>query len=377
MSIHNDSRLKLTIPINEIESEAIDQIKEALELENLLELAIMPDIHKGYDIPIGGVALLEEYVWPAAVGFDIGCGMCHINTKLSPKDLGLETKKKREYIFNQIYKIIPVGYKSRDLGLEFTEFPNSCNSKELEEKVTNKFKHQLGTLGSGNHFIEIGINSQNEVGLTIHSGSRNPGKTIGEFYMTLAKNSGEEFGNKKFMFHMTSDYGQNYLVDGKWAEQYALENRKTMMKEVLKLFKLDFRDYEKNMINENHNHAVYDYKNDKVLHRKGATPAEKGQLGVIPSNQRDGVFITEGLGNRYYLMSASHGAGRKMSRNKAKKKISIENLETEMKGIVSRIHKDILDEAPEAYKSIQTVLDAQSEIVSVIDHFKPLIVIKG
>lgn len=238
-----------------------------------------------------------------------------------------------------------------------------------------KMCKQLGTLGGGNHFIEIGENKSNEIGITIHSGSRNPGHTIGGYYMNLAKKEGTKFGKGLGLFHIKSELGKAYYTDMLWAQEYALQNRKIMINKILECLKIhDYNTTE--LINENHNHAII--KNNNVLHRKGATPAEKDQLGIIPSNQRDGVYITRGLGNDEYLNSASHGAGRCKSRKKAKKDITMQDFEKQMKGIVCKINNDVLDEAPDAYKNINEVLAAQDGIlVDVIDHFKPIIVVKG
>jgi tRNA-splicing ligase RtcB len=229
----------------------------------------------------------------------------------------------------------------------------------------------LGSLGSGNHFLELGENSQGQLGITIHSGSRRAGYTIADWYIRKAQGS---------IIELSSELGQAYLQDMAWATEFALQNRRAMLQAVLILLKFSQEEIEARlsaMINENHNHAVL-MDNDFVLHRKGATPAEKDQLGVIPANQRDGVWITRGLGNEEFLCSASHGAGRVTTRGAAAAKGSVELLGKMMKGIVCQIDKSILDEAPWAYKKIAAVLAAQQGILlEVVDHFKPIMVLKG
>lgn len=353
-----DPRLALTIPIEEIEPEAWSQVMNCLNIDVLTKLAIMPDVHCGYDLPIGGVALIYEHVWPAGVGFDIDCGMLHIYTGHTLKELKLTDIGNREKLYKRILENIPAGK-----GIEHkqpqeydSKFPNNSGDKELNKRVQSKANKQIGTLGSGNHFIQIGVNDKDQVGITIHSGSRKPGYCIAEYYMKLAKRVGSKFGKSVSMFHIDSENGKNYMNDALWASQYAYDNRAEMGKRILKEMKLTEKDII-SAFNETHNHFVFDKLNKKeVLHRKGATPAEEGQFGVIPANQRDGVYCTVGLGNEDFLRSASHGAGRKMSRKKASNNISLEKLQTQMKGIVCRSDKDILEEGPDAYKDIKNVI---------------------
>ncbi|MBU1249468.1 MAG: RtcB family protein [Proteobacteria bacterium] len=376
-----DKRLALTIPANEIESSAWDQIKAALALPFLSRLAIMPDVHAGFDLVIGGVALLDGYVWPGAVGFDCGCGVCHVNLG----DQGVEffsSDASRRELFEHLGKNIPVGFKFHEIPMSealVLPFPNASGDKELSQRVNSKIFKQINTLGGGNHFLECGFNGLGELGITIHSGSRNPGHSIGGYWMKRAKAEGAVYG-KIAVFPVDSELGQAYLADLSWALEYALLNRRLMMKEVLRALGLgDSADLILNegMINENHNHAVVQ-PGGQVLHRKGATPADKDQIGIIPANQRDGVWITRGLGNEDFLSSASHGCGRVMGRNQAKKTLSVDKFKAQMAGIIARTDAGVLDEAPDAYKPIDQVLAAQEGIlVNVIDHFKPVMVLKG
>jgi tRNA-splicing ligase RtcB len=261
--------------------------------------------------------------------------------------------------------------------VDYIEFKSASLNKDLNKKINSKLYKQLSTLGSGNHFIEIGEDKNGYVAITIHSGSRNIGWSIAQYYMNLSKLVDIDLPNGFLSLH--SEYGQQYLYDMNFALDYALENRKTMMWEVLEILGLSASEtYEamNTMINENHNHAVVDKSN--VLHRKGATPAEKGQIGIIPGSMKAGVYITEGLGNEDYLKSASHGAGRKMSRKKAKEKIDLNYVKKQMKGIVAKVDKSILDEAPDAYRDLEEVINMQEGIViKTINFIKPLINVKG
>ena len=362
----NHPKLQSMIPWNEIERTAQVQIENVLELECLKTLAIMPDVHAGYDLPIGGVALLDGFISPSFVGYDIGCGMCAIDTGALPEELGsLET------IYNSILSTIPTGFKQHEKDQAYhRKFKSKALPHDLEQRINDKVQKQLGTLGGGNHFIEIGISSSTgNVAITIHSGSRNVGHSIGGAYMKLGR-----------LFPVDSELGMAYKEDMDFALDWALTNRLAMMRQVmvcLGITNANALDRAiKTLINENHNHASITDRG--VLHRKGATPAKRGQLGIIPANMRDGVYITSGLGNKQFLESASHGCGRKMGRKVAKKILDYEEFKKGMDGIYCSTDKALLDEAPQAYKDIDYVKKAQEGVsVEFIAHIKPIINIKA
>ena len=369
-------KLETLIPLEMLEHSAQQQIFNALELDFLLKLAIMPDCHTGYSLPIGGVALLDNVISPDYVGYDIGCGMCYIDTQLETS-IFFKNQKDKEKIFDKIYSLIPVGFNSNEDPNPYDDFPNASGDKELYEKVISKLYIQLGTLGGGNHFIEIGENQKGHLTITIHSGSRNMGHSIASYYMKASKLGDSDL--PQGFLHVNSELGQQYIQDMNFALEYALANRKRMMDEIL--FILGFRRriplMQSRMINENHNHAILS-ENGHVLHRKGATPAYIGQIGIIPGNMRDGVYVTEGLGNPQFLCSSSHGAGRKFSRKKAKESITLESFKAKMDGIVARVGQSTLDESPDAYKNLGEVISMQEGIViKTIDHAKPIINVKG
>jgi tRNA-splicing ligase RtcB len=216
----------------------------------------------------------------------------------------------REALFSRVRERVPAGSGNNaniDAGLVFV---SSCGDAMLDKKIKPFTHTQLGALGSGNHFLEIGVNGEGMVGVTIHSGSRRVGYEIASWYMRKGR-----------LLSLESDLGRAYLADMNWALDFALENRRLMLKHTLEAMKLHQHQINKLttpgvMINENHNHAV-PFGDGFMLHRKGATPADRGQMGIIPANQRDGVWITVGLGNEEFLSSASHGAGRSLSRKDA------------------------------------------------------------
>ncbi len=365
--MENRNKLKTLIPLELLEEEAVKQIENNLKVPFLKKLVILPDCHSGYDLPVGAAALLESYVSPSYVGVDIGCGMCTVKTPIMANDL---TEKEKKNIFNLVYEKIPVGFERRKTPLHYQKFYSASGDKNLEKEANKIINISLGTLGGGNHFIEFGKSQKNgHLYITIHSGSRHLGKLIADFYVKRGR-----------FLAIDSEDGLNYWEDMTFAIEYALANRKTMMeiilKEILNLSEAEYKETMKTFVNESHNFA--EKTEEGILHRKGATSAYKGQIGIIPANMRDGVYITEGLGNWEYLSSASHGAGRKMSRRQAKRKITRQEFEEAMKGIIALTSKKIIDEAPMAYKDIDLVIKYQEgKVIKVIDKLYPVINIKG
>ncbi len=365
----NADKIVHLIPMEDIEQGAQKQLYDNANIPFVKKIAVLPDCHQGYDLPVGAVALVEDHISPSYVGYDIGCGMCCY--EIPNSDINNFKEKDRLYLFEEIKECIPVGFAEHDNPYS-KSFKSASGNKELTDKVNAKLTKQNGTLGGGNHFIEIGYNAKGSIFITIHSGSRRPGWEIGDWYMNEAKKDNQLY--HKF-FDLYSSLGKAYLADMNFALEFALANRLDMLKEIANLItgsRILF-DY----INENHNHAIV-LENGDVLHRKGATPADVGQLGVIPGSMKSGVYITEGLGNAEFLSSASHGAGRKMSRGFAKKNISLETFKDQMNGILANVSESTLDEAPDAYKDLDYVMKAQEGIVvKTVDFITPIINIKG
>ena len=363
----NSEKLKTLIPLDYLEEEAIKQIERNLEVPFLKKLVILPDCHSGYDLPVGAAALLDGYISPSYVGVDIGCGMCSVKTPIKAKEL---TAKEKQHIFNEVYNKIPVGFEGRKKGLDYKKFYSASGNKDLNKKANEIINISLGTLGGGNHFIEFGESQKNGyLYITIHSGSRHLGKLIADFYT-----------QKSRFLSIDSDDGLNYWEDMNFAIEFALSNRKTMLdiilNDILKLTPEEYREAMNSFVNESHNFA--EKTDEGILHRKGATSAYKGQIGIIPANMRDGVYITEGIGNWEYLSSSSHGAGRKMSRKKARKLISEEDFQISMKGIIAKTTKKIIDEAPLAYKDINFIIKLQEgKVIKIFDKILPIINVKG
>lgn len=377
----------------------------------VLSASLMPDAHSGYVAPIGSVLVTRDVVVPAWVGYDIGCGM--ICCKISAKNIKEKIQNNSNEIFSKVNEKIPMGVGkigvhgdvSESIRTQFRELLNNFKQKEYSEEIYKFLKTQaeahIGSLGSGNHFIELGRyfeekeiseetqNSQtpssysDSLFLVVHSGSRGVGHTIGEYYMKKA--SGENKAHEKtYSLSVTSRNGKEYLNALDFCLEFALLNRleiATRVKEVIEEV-LNESIEMKLWVNKNHNHALEIEKGDLgmgeresqlFIHRKGATPAQKGERGVIPANMRDGSFLVEGLGNKDFLYSSSHGAGRIMSRREAKRKVTIDDFENSMTGIVGNTDESIIDEAPDAYKNIYDVMEQQKTSVKILAQIKPLI----
>lgn len=375
-------------------------LKQIINLANLpfafSHIAIMPDSHQGYGMPIGGVLATKDVIIPNAVGVDIGCGMCAVKTSLT--EIDTDTLKK---IMGEIRKQIPVGFEKHKEKQDIAFMPEvPLLGKEKLDKLVildeyDNARKSLGTLGGGNHFIEIQKGSDGHIWIMIHSGSRNLGKQVADHYNKLAIEL-----NKKWQSAVPEDWelaflpvdseeGQSYIREMNYAVEFALANRKLMMDRIIGIFikysydVVDDIRYDSNeMINIAHNYARMEnhFGQNVMVHRKGATLANNDTVGIIPGSQGTSSYIVKGKGNIHSFKSCSHGASRKMGRKEAERVL---NLEEEIKklddmGVIHAIRgKGELDEAPGAYKDIQTVMKNQEDLVEILVELKPLGVIKG
>lgn len=356
-----------------LEPTALEQFESAMEQEFVVRGALMPDAHTGYSLPIGAVIAAKNMVMPAWVGYDIGCGMCAL--RLDGIDVDA-VKNHSKDIFDLIYKRIPVGFNINQKAIDYSLDGLTEKGREIAEE--KNYGRALGSLGGGNHFIEIGTDDDN-IWAVIHSGSRGVGHGIATHYMKLAHPEGKaKEGHHGFSVH--SQEGKDYIQDMEWSLDFALANRKEMMTRIVDAITeaLDISCYEldfSGLINRNHNHATL--KDGLWIHRKGATHAEEGMLGVIPGNMRDGSFIVSGKGNPESLYSSSHGAGRVLGRKAAKETLEMSDFVETMEGITALVEEKTLDESPFAYKNIFDVMELQKDLVDTIAHIKPIINIKG
>lgn len=363
-----------------LDPQAAEQFRSAMENPWVTRGALMPDTHKGYSLPIGAVVETKGVIVPAWVGYDIGCGMCAIPTTFNKQDI----MDNAVAIHERIRCRVPVGNckhsREQPLGLlkMLPRTPIAHESLGIRDGL-----RQLGTLGGGNHFIEVGYDDNDVVWVIIHSGSRGTGHQVASSYMRTAAEAHGVFKGSiegHYGFDVNENTGTMYMTDLNWCLEYALENRKRMMENII----LGIQDaglsgvgHWDELINRNHNHA--ELKGDKVIHRKGATHAEFGMAGVIPGNMRDGSFIVRGLGNPDSLCSSSHGAGRVLSRSQAKKQLDPAEFVGDMAkaGIVSDAGESTIDESPLAYKPIEKVMELQKDLVTVTHRVRPLISVKG
>jgi len=355
-----------------IEEGALEQFESAMRQPFVIQGALMPDAHQGYSLPIGAVVATDGFVLPSWVGYDIGCGMCALPTTFAAD----EVRDCAQGIFASLYEMIPTGFKHNARPTNWAwkdDYPTSPAMKTIFGKDG---LHQLGSLGGGNHFIEIGAEDSGKVWFIIHSGSRGIGHATATHYMRLASGDGKA-REGHFGFTVGSENGANYIKDLAFCLAFALENRREIMRRieaVVQTFCTGGGTW-CNLINRNHNHA--EEKDGMWIHRKGATHAEDGMMGVIPGNMRDGSFIVCGLGNPESLWSSSHGAGRVLGRKEAKRQLDIADFEKTMTGVVAKVTPETIDESPFAYKDIFEVMRLQGEMVKVMGHVKPILNVKA
>lgn len=387
-----NTKIPLKIWTDDIEGGALEQATHLTELPFAFKhIAIMPDTHQGYGMPIGGVMATKGVVVPNAVGVDIGCGMCAVKTSLT----GIDTEILKK-IMGEIRKVVPVGFNKHKEAQDDREFPklmpNYSDLMGVNYVVFNELdnaRKSIGTLGGGNHFIEIQKGSDGHIWIMIHSGSRNFGLKIADYYNKLAVKLNEKWHSqvpKKWelaFLPVESEEGQAYIKEMNYAVEFALANRKLMMDRIQPLFLMASNDIIfDGMINIAHNYASLEnhFGENVWVHRKGATLARKDTIGIIPGSQGTKSYIVKGRGNPESFESCSHGAGRLMSRKKACNELDLEK-EIKMlndKGVIHSIRgKNDLDEAPSAYKPIDKVMENQKDLVEVLVELQPLAVIKG
>jgi len=368
------------------EDGAIEQAKNLARLPFVHKwVSLMPDTHQGYGMPIGGVLATKGVIIPNAVGVDIGCGMCAIKTNVTAYNTEI-----LKVVFDEIRKVVPVGFNKHAEKQDSSLMPEiSGGYDSVIVREYDNAHYSIGTLGGGNHFLELQKDKENNLWVMIHSGSRNLGKQVADHYNKLA-----EAMNQKWFSSVPLDWdlaflpldsqeGQNYLVEMEYCVQFALANRKLMLDNVLKVLKTHFPEMAPEpMINIAHNYARLEnhYGENVVVHRKGATSAKLNEIGIIPSSQGSTSYIVRGKGNQESFQSCSHGAGRTMGRKQAKNTL---NLTAEInalneKGIIHSVRSvDDLDEAPSSYKNIDVVMAEQKDLVDIVVELSPLGVIKG
>ena len=388
-TIYSNEGKKIPIKIwlnneNQLEPIAKEQIMNAAKLPVVFHhIALMPDCHPGYGVPIGSVIALDNAISPNMVGVDIGCGMLSIKTNL--KQIDIEDLKK---IVSLIKQEIPVGFKHRSIAQE-KMMPAEIPPKGLFNRLDfSDVSKQIGTLGGGNHFLEIQSGNDGHIWFTVHSGSRNMGKQIAEHYHKIAQEFNEK--NKINMpkntglayLSLNSTKGQDYLNEMNYALEFAAMNREIMYKDIYEAFISVVKMKVLDTVAIHHNYAAMEnhFGKNVMIHRKGAICARKGLRGIIPGSQGTKSYIVMGKGNKDSFESSSHGAGRVMGREEAKRRLDLKaevNALNE-KGIIHAIRgKGDLEEAPGAYKAIDEVMAMQTDLVDILVELTPLAVVKG
>lgn len=369
-----------------------DALKQAQNLANLpfafKHICLMPDAHVGFGMPIGGVMASKDVIVPNAVGVDIGCGMCAIKTNLKKSQIETDSMKT---MLSRIRERIPLGFdhhKERQAESLMPQGHDIESMKIVKQEYFAAMK-QLGTLGGGNHFIEIQSDATQGIWIMLHSGSRNIGAKVAEYYNQQAKKLNQMYFtsvNPKFdlaFLPFDSELGHKYYKEMRYCIDFAYANRKLMMDRIIEVFRDVFPEFEHDeLINIAHNYAAWEtHYNEKVIvHRKGATSAKAGETGIIPGSQGTSSYIVEGLGNPESFTSCSHGAGRVMSRTQAKNNLNLEEeiKKLNQKGIIHSIRgKHDLEEAASAYKDIDEVMQNQQDLVKIVHKLEPFAVIKG
>ena len=416
MKVLSTENIPIKLWLEDIELGALKQAKNLANLPFAFKhIAVMPDSHQGYGMPIGGVLATKGVIIPNAVGVDIGCGMCAVRTNFhSINQEGIKALfgGSKEYK-GGIRSKVPVGYGHHSNKQDEKLMPEDKDFLLVDEDsiVGSEYQSalkQLGTLGGGNHFIEIQKGSDGYIWIMLHSGSRNLGYKVAKYYNVLAYDLNVKWNSNTYLpkkkedslafLPLDSQEGQNYLKEMNYCVEFALANRQLMMDRIKEIFWKEFSDnkgieffsstysykemFPEQMINIAHNYATMEnhFGTNVMVHRKGATSARQGQFGIIPGSQGTKSYIVMGKGNPESFNSCSHGAGRTMSRTKARNTLNLEKEieKLEKQGIVHSIRgKSSLDEASSAYKDIDIVMKNQKDLVDVLVELTPLGVIKG
>lgn len=395
LNAHSGYGVPVKIFTNDIESEALEQLSQLAQLQFIhAHIAVMPDVHAGIGATVGSVIPTQSAIIPAAVGVDIGCGMNAIRLSLTAAQLPDDLKPLRLAIERKV----PVGFNQHKQikAKASTLTPLQLRLKRITDKhqgllrmlrdFDRTWQRQLGTLGGGNHFIELCLDEADQVWVMLHSGSRGLGNCIGTYFIERAKKEAQSrFGHVPdkdlSYFAEGSNSFDDYLEAVQWAQDYAMENRREMMRLILEAIRplLPSFQMSKEAINCHHNYVAQEthFGADVYVTRKGAISAQVDELGIIPGSMGAKSYIVRGKGNPESFCSCSHGAGRRMSRSKAKRLFSVDDLAVQTAGIECRKDSGVLDELPAAYKDIDQVMANQADLVEVVHTLRQVLCIKG
>ncbi len=385
MKVVTTEKKPIKLWLDDIEDGAMEQVINLANLPFLFKhVAIMPDAHQGYGMPIGGVIATHGVVIPNAVGVDIGCGMIAARTSIT----NVDTEQIKQTM-GKIREVVPVGFEHQKADQEWYGFDDAPDIKVIQQQLKSA-RGQLGTLGGGNHFIEIQRDTDGAIWIMVHSGSRNFGYKIAKEYHEIAKKMCERWYSdvpdpELSFLPIETREGREYFDAMVYALSFSFANRSLMLKRAVDCFEAVVGSggfITDTPVNIHHNYAAWEnhFGENVIVHRKGATLAREGTFGIIPGSQGTQSYIVKGKGNPESFMSCSHGAGRRMGRKQATRELSLEGeiKKLDDQGIVHGIRtKQDLDEASAAYKDIETVMENQRDLVEIVTELSPLGVIKG
>ncbi len=388
-------RVPVKVYTTDIEHAAYQQLENMAHMPFIhSHIAAMPDVHCGVGATVGSVIPTKGAIIPAAVGVDIGCGMNAIRLSLTAQELPDNLRGLR----SAIERDVPVGFAMHKYDAVSDSTVRSLSNGlsriwEKHPKLVKKQKkpyqtwvRQLATLGGGNHFIELCLDENDDVWVMLHSGSRGIGNAIGRYFIELARRDMEKVqmnlpDRDLAYFNEGTSHFNDYIEAVGWAQDYAMINRREMMKRVLNVLKKRLPQFKvtKEAINCHHNYVSeeHHFGEDVFVTRKGAIRAGEGEYGIIPGSMGAKSYIVRGKGNPQSFCSCSHGAGRAMSRTKAKRLFSQDDLAAQTQGVECRIDKSVVDEIPAAYKDIDQVMANQTDLVDVVHILKQVMCIKG
>jgi tRNA-splicing ligase RtcB len=389
----NEGRVPVKVFTEHVEPEAKTQLVNIASLPIVHHhVAAMPDVHLGIGATVGSVIATKRAIIPAAVGVDIGCGMIAARLSLTAHDVDERNLKK---VFAQIVRDIPVGREQHkedraltDVALQFKPQLDALTQKypQLAKGKAANWILQMGTLGGGNHFIEICLDEENRIWVMLHSGSRGIGNTIGQTFIELARRDAERNDvhlpdRDLSYFEEGAQHFDDYVDAVHWAQRYAAANREAMMDLVFAAMRRHLPPFTvtTEAVNCHHNYVEreHHFGEDVWVTRKGAIRARKGELGIIPGSMGAKSFIVRGTGNAESFCSTAHGAGRRMSRKAAQRQFDTRDLEKQTAGVICRKDKGVVDEIPGAYKDIDEVMRNQSDLTEVVHTLKQIVCVKG
>jgi tRNA-splicing ligase RtcB len=390
-----DQRVPVKIWTDDVDERSIEQLTNIASLPFIHHhVAAMPDVHLGIGATIGSVIATHKAIIPAAVGVDLGCGMVAARLSLTANEID---EKALQKVFDQISRDVPVGraQHSDERVLVDAAKPFEPGLKSLTDRHPellkafgkfSKWTNQMGTLGGGNHFIEVCLDETNQVWVMLHSGSRGIGNAIASYFIALARKDMERWmiqlpDRDLAYFPEGSEHFADYVEAVHWAQDYAMQNRTSMLELVLAALQRHLPPFTvtTEAVNCHHNYVAQEhhYGENVWVTRKGAIRARAGDLGIVPGSMGARSFIVRGLGNPESFCSSAHGAGRKMSRTAAEKQFTVADMVAQTQGVICRKDKDVIDEIPGAYKDIDQVMANQADLTEILHTLKQVVCVKG